>query len=67
MGLKRQAFDKRRLTFVVVLALEGQRVSFRVFLALLVCQVCVCVVVAQPRAVLISLSTDWNTQRAGIA
>ncbi len=46
------------LTFVVVLALEGQCVPFGVFLTFLVCQVRVSVMVTQTWTVLVALPTN---------
>lgn len=55
------------LTFMVVFPVEGQGVALRVLLPLLLSQVGVGVVVAEPRPVLIPFPTDWRAERAGTA
>lgn len=66
-GQKNRTMVRRfTLTLVVVLALEGKCVSFRVLLALLVCQVSVGVMVAEPWAVLVALPADWSTERSEV-
>lgn len=53
------------LTFMVVFPVEGQGVALRVLLPLLLSQVGVGVVVAEPWPVLIPFPTDWRASREG--
>lgn len=52
---------------MVVFPVEGQGVALSVLLSLLLSQVGVGVVVAEPRPVLIPFPTDWRAERAGMA
>lgn len=54
-----------QLTFMVVFPVEGQGVAFGVLLPLLLSQVGVGVVVAEPRPVLIPFPTDWGASEPG--
>lgn len=53
------------LTFMVVFPVEGQGVALGVLLPLLLRQVGVGVVVAEPGPVLIPFPTDWRASREG--
>lgn len=53
------------LTFMVVFPVEGQGMAFSVLFPLLLSQVGVGVVVAEPRPVLIPFPTDWRASREG--
>lgn len=53
------------LTFMVVFPVEGQGVALGVLLPLLLSQVGVGVVVAEPWPVLIPFPTDWRASREG--
>lgn len=55
------------LTFMVVFPVEGQGVALGVLFPLLLGQVGVGVVIAEPRPVLIPFPTDWRAERAGRA
>lgn len=55
------------LTFMVVFPVEGQGVALGVLFPLLLSQVGVGVVIAEPRPVLIPFPTDWRAEQAGRA
>lgn len=55
------------LTFMVVFPVEGQGVALGVLLPLLLSQVGVGVVVAEPWPVLIPFPTDWRASREGLS